>query len=376
MERDLSHVWKGVVVVTEEDKKKDVVEASALPAKSSSEMPTFGGVTIPEAAEALKQQQALIDLTEGLLKDTDYAYVVHKLDSGGKEQPQMFAHKEDAEKYAKAYESSAGKETKIERTKLKSAWLRLGLHLGVTVPKGQESMPVNKEVSMLGDNLICITTTGPGYKSVSIVALRKTPDGLIEGRILHEETTTALMWPATGRVAVRSGACSYTERSFAHKTHDVVAMSETRAFSRTMACLLGFGDTTAEEFGEGEVGEGAKPSPKQPMKKGGKKKDVAKSKEKEGDTSKESPPASNEEEPESRRDVVSAAAKLVGDDSDKVVDFYKAWKEKKHAADESFDLKIRMSKLSDELWQEFKADLNKWVGEESKRMEESAKKAK
>jgi len=62
-----------------------------------------------------------------------------------------------------------------------------------------------------------------------------------------------------GRAVEAVGACSTTERRFAHAEHDTYAMAHTRAKSRAIADMLGAADQVAEE--EGLLEE---PAPKAP----------------------------------------------------------------------------------------------------------------
>lgn len=359
--------------------KKDEMSGEMLPA---TRIEGFGGVSLPEAEEVFKKQKKLVDLAEGLLEEEDYAYIVVFLDPADRdEQPKMYASKEMAEDWAKKYEKSTGKKVKVTRTKLKAAWLRLGLHLGISAPPGQENVVIDKEITPIGDSLLCIKTTGPGYKSVTILGLAKTPDGREETRVLHSETTAALYWASTGRISVRSGASGYTERKFAHKIHDVIAMGETRAFSRAMACLLGFGETTAEEYEEMEPE--SKPKPKEPPKSKEKtqEKKATKGKEtgkaSEGDTKEEAAQEQSSGESEknvaqdaqdddmpTRQKIVKAAADAVGD-AKKVVKHFEDWKAEKCKADSSFDAKAKMSSISADDWKAYKSALFEWIKAET-----------
>ena len=336
---------------------------------------SFMELSLPAAKEAAKKQKEMVSLAESLLEEEDYAYLVIFIDVVDKEKPpQMIASKELAENWAREYKEKTGKNVKIVRTKLKSAWLRLGLHLGITVPPGQEMVPVDKEVQPIGDNMICIKTTGPGYKSVTILGLMKTPDGRFQSQVMHSETTATLYWRGTDRISVRSGACGYIERKFAHKIHDVIAMAETRAFSRTMACLLGFGETTAEEYEEIEPEikprpkDTSKPKEKSQEKKGKKKsspaKDAPPKEEKKNDGDDVATRQGVGDDLATRQGIVKASADAVGN-AKQVLNFFDDWKLAQHGKDNDFDIKTLMSRMSDENWVLFKADLLAWVKESS-----------
>jgi len=55
-------------------------------------------------------------------------------------------------------------------------------------------------------------------------------------------------WAPNGRSAVGIGACSSTEREFAHPDHDIYAIAHTRAKNRAISDLIGSGEVSAEEL--------------------------------------------------------------------------------------------------------------------------------
>ena len=348
---------------------------------------SFADVDIPEAKKAFEKQDMLTKLAEKLLKDTDYMYLVTIV--GSDKMPETFPRKDLADAQVKATKKKLGKEAIVTRVKKKAAWLRLGLHLGITVPPGQECVPVDKEIVPISDKLVGIRTTGPGYKSMTILGLIKRPDGSEKTQVLHSETTIAEYWPATGRVAVRSGACSSGERKFAHGPHDVIAMAETRASSRCSLALLGFGENSAEEFPEGETDnepgdELTKPKgkPKEKPKSVDKPKKESKEKPKaepapakdenkpdaepepavEPEQTPSEPTESKEEEdtPQARKKLVGAAASALNGDgaeaSKKIIGFFGEWKEKNGIAPE-----IKLSELDGETWKKFRTGLDEFT---------------
>jgi hypothetical protein len=380
---------KGGFLMGKEDQ-DEVVDAEVLPAKvERTALTAFGEISIPEAQEALKKQKQVERLAEELLEDTDYAYLVEEVASDKK--PEMFARKDLAEERAKQMKKQLGKEAIITKVKKKAAWLRLGLHLGITVPPGQERTPVDKEIVPINENMFGIKTTGPGYIGMTIIQRVKRPDGSIKTEVAHAETSIAQYWPSTGRTAVRSGACSSSERKFAHGTHDVEAMAETRAYSRCAAAILGFGDTSAEEFEPGAIEEEPPPAAKPDDKKGKPKdkpkekpKDKPKSDEKKGgskEEQKKKPEKEPEKEPEGeggsepppsgedvvddiakRKQVVKAAVTTLGgkpEHSKQVLDYFASWKK-----DNSVEEATKLSELDNETWEKFKKALSDYTTEQ------------
>jgi len=52
-----------------------------------------------------------------------------------------------------------------------------------------------------------------------------------------------------GRFADGIGVCHYRERNFAHRNHDIISVSATRATNRAISDLVGCAEVSAEEVG-------------------------------------------------------------------------------------------------------------------------------
>lgn len=305
-------------------------------------------VPIPDTDAAVAHQKRLENLALTLLNPEDFTYRCVVL--GDKDaDPAVFETAEEAEAFKVKWEKIKKKEGVVKVTKQtrKSGWYRLALHLGVKFQLPDQTGEVTKEIQPIPEmNMLIQRTRAAGYEVTAYFATKKTADGFPSMEIIRAEATVTTHWPAAQRSATRSGACSSSERNFAHPDHDVIAMAETRALCRSIAATIGFGDMIAEEFD---------PSPKSDLdlppsgkgKKDGKEGQKQPQKDSEEGKGKETP--QEEEKAPTRGEIVKATATRLGKKgSTQIKDAFT-----KFLKDKEIDPKTTVSQLEDEAWAEF-----------------------
>lgn len=301
---------------------------------------------IPDAFEGIvKQKERLEELAKKLLEPGDFTYRLKIL--GEDKKPEVYDTLEEALAIKEKWEK-LGKTIQIVKQTRKSGWLRLALHLGVKVNIPGEGIELTTETVPVPEmHMMIQRTTGPGYSHISYFAVKQSADGYPSMNILRSECTVRTIWPAAKRGATRKGACSSSERTFAHPDHDVVAMAETRALCRSLAVTLGFGDEIAEEF-DTKPAEGVKAGGKaKKAEKGAKEAQNGPVSASDGKEGVEVPAESAQKA--TRGELVKATASVLGDEGpSKIKAAYEKFKK-----DEKIDPKMPVSKLEEEYWLKF-----------------------
>lgn len=193
---------------------------------------------------SLQEVQAVwsdyLKLEDILLDDKDYLYFV-VWSVGQKEQRVACASLQVAEKTRKKVHG------RIDRTKKKSAYRKMSVFFGLTIPR-RDGVP-DIEIHELSSGIVKVER-GDGY--IGTLYMKK-PPGFDVVRAEFAITVTA----PNGRSIVGHGACSASERGFTHPDHDVISTAWTRALNRGISDMIGMGEVSAEELADdGVVGNG------------------------------------------------------------------------------------------------------------------------
>jgi hypothetical protein len=86
--------------------------------------------------------------------------------------------------------------------------------------------------------------------AISDRIISKEREVLPDGSFLWRVETEAFH-AKSGRSAIGLGTCSSLERKFAHPEHDILAIAHTRSKNRAISDLIGLGEVSAEEIGDG-----------------------------------------------------------------------------------------------------------------------------
>lgn len=158
--------------------------------------------------EAIKLWEQFQQFKVDLLDENDYVYYVEH----GKNKPQGFKTKEEANAFNVKQYKSAGKV--IGRIK-KSGWRKF-------------AQAFNLSVQVLKEVVLPSPPAPTKYAKYWV-----------------------LVTAPNGRTMTGTGVCSLNERGFAHQDHDIVATAMTRAVNRGVSDMIAAGEVSAEEIGAG-----------------------------------------------------------------------------------------------------------------------------
>lgn len=186
-------------------------------------------VPLQEAQEVWKSYLQLEDV---ILNKDDYLYFV-TWSVRGKSNRVACASLEEAEQKQRKVSG------RIERTKKKSAFRKMAVFFGLTLPKRGEGVDV--EIKELENGLVKIEK-GNGYAGTLYMDT--------DFSVIKAEFTIEVEAP-NGRIVSGYGACSRNERGFTHHDHDIPATAWTRSLNRAISDMIGMGDVSAEEIQSG-----------------------------------------------------------------------------------------------------------------------------